>query len=98
VAYAIGFDVAKLIELEAVFVWERHRFANERYSIGGWIAGSRVSGTPEAIDRTQRSSARYFQRPDNDYVSYDPTRTSLGGVGALITFEKISGNWREAPG
>jgi hypothetical protein len=72
----------------------RHRFAGDRYSVSGWIAGSHVAGTPEAIDRTQRSSARYFQRPDHDYVTYDPTRTSLSGVGALIGFEKISGDWR----
>jgi len=72
----------------------RHRFLNERYSVSGWIAGSRVSGTPEALDRTQRASSRYFQRPDNDYVTYDPTRTSLTGGGALVTFDKISGDWR----
>jgi hypothetical protein len=72
----------------------RHRFAGNRYSFSGWIAGSHVAGTAEAIDRTQRSSARYFQRPDNDYVTYDPTRTSLTGVGALVGFEKISGDWR----
>jgi hypothetical protein len=70
----------------------RHRFLNQRYSLSGWVAGSRVSGSPEAIDRTQRSSARYFQRPDNDYVTYDPTRTSLSGFGALVGFEKISGD------
>ena len=29
----------------------------------------------------QTSSARYFQRPDNDHATYDPTRTSLGGHG-----------------
>jgi Domain of unknown function (DUF5916) len=72
----------------------RHRFANDGYSLSGWIAGSHVTGSPEAIDRTQRSSARYFQRPDNDYVTYNPTRTSLTGMGALIGLEKTSGNWR----
>lgn len=72
----------------------RHRFADNRYSLSGWVAGSYVAGTPEAIDRTQTSSARYFQRPDNDYVTYDPTRTGLSGLGALLGFEKISGDWR----
>jgi hypothetical protein len=70
----------------------RHRFADNRYALGGWVAGSHVAGSPEALERTQRSSARYFQRPDNDYVTYDPTRTSLAGAGALMTFEKLSGN------
>ena len=72
----------------------RHRFLDNRYSISGWVAGSQVSGTAGAIDRTQRSSARYFQRPDNDYVTYDPTRTSLRGGGAMMTLEKVSGDLR----
>jgi hypothetical protein len=76
----------------------RHRFLGERYSVSGWIAGSRVAGTAEALDRTQRASARYFQRPDNDYVTYDPARTSLAGAGALVSFDKISGNWRFSVG
>jgi hypothetical protein len=76
----------------------RHRFPGERYALAGWVAGSHVTGSPEAIDRTQRSSARYFQRPDNDHVTYDPTRTSLSGAGALVTFEKLSGNVRFAVG
>ena len=72
----------------------RHRFFNNGYSLTGWLAGSYVAGDAQAIDRTQRAPARYFQRPDNTHVTYDPTRTSLMGSGAMLTFEKISGDWR----
>jgi len=54
---------------------------------------SNVSGTKEAIDLTQRSSARYFQRPDNNYVNYDTSRTSLLGSGGRMQVMKLSGHW-----
>ena len=72
-----------------------HRFRDDTYHISGWVVGSHVRGSAEAIDETQRSSARYFQRPDNDYVTYDPTRTSLSGVSASMDFGKRGGgSWR----
>ena len=43
----------------------------------GW---GHVDGDAGAIDRVQRASARYLQRPDADYLSYDPFRTSMGGM------------------
>ncbi len=56
-------------------------------------------GSAEAIDSTQRSSARYFQRPDNGYVTYDPTRTSLAGLAGQLTLNKHGGgNWRFSAG
>lgn len=74
--------------------WE-HRFRNDTYSLRGWAAASNVSGSELAIELTQRSSARYFQRPDNDYTTFDPTRTSLNGFGGQMSFSKHSGgNWR----
>ena len=72
-----------------------HRFRHDTYSVNGWLVGTRVLGSPEAIDETQRSSARYFQRPDHDYVTYDPTRTSLSGFAGQFVFNKhAGGNWR----
>jgi hypothetical protein len=70
--------------------WE-HRFRRDTYRLRGWVAGSGVFGSAQAIDETQRSSARYYQRPDNDYVTYDPTRTSLGGFASQVEFGKIGG-------
>jgi hypothetical protein len=52
--------------------------------VSGYLAGSRVSGTSNVLRATQTSSARYYQRPDADYVELDPDRTSLTGhIGEL---------------
>ena len=56
-----------------------HTWGNRAWSLSGYLAGTRVSGTPGVILSTQRSSARYFQRPDADYLSVDEGRTSLTG-------------------
>jgi hypothetical protein len=56
-------------------------------------AFSNVKGTKEAIELTQKSSARYFQRPDNDYTKFDPGRTSLSGSGGRMQVMKMNGHW-----
>lgn len=56
-------------------------------------AFSLVEGSPEAITRTQKSSARYFQRPDKDYAILDTTRTSLSGSGGRMQITKMNGHW-----
>jgi hypothetical protein len=71
-----------------------HRFKDDAYAIEGYVVGSHVRGSAEAIEDTQRSSARYFQRPDADHVSLDPTRTSLSGFGGNVEVAKKKGNWR----
>ena len=58
-----------------------HYFGGRNWLFEANAAMSRLSGSATAIDDVQTSSARYFQRPDNDHVTYDPTRTSLGGHG-----------------
>ncbi len=75
----------------------RHRWNNGNFQITGFLVGSHVTGDTAAINRTQRSSARYLQRPDNDYAAYDPTRTSLSGYAAGFEFFKTGGgHWRYA--
>jgi hypothetical protein len=56
-------------------------------------AFSQVNGTENAIANTQESSARYFQREDNDYVNYDPTKTSLTGSGGRLQIIRQKGHW-----
>lgn len=56
-------------------------------------AFSQVNGTADAITRTQESSVRYFQRDDNDYVNYDPTKTSLIGSGGRFQVIRQKGHW-----
>jgi hypothetical protein len=67
------------------------RFKGGEYEVGMNLGVSRVSGDAAAIARIQRSSARYLQRPDADYVLYDPTRTSMGGMKAGVSAERTSG-------
>src|SRR5512143_2585782 len=52
---------------------------NRTWIVSGFLAGSRVAGTPQAIALTQRSSTHYLQRPDASHLTYDPARTSLAG-------------------
>ena len=75
----------------------RHKWQNGNYQLTAFMMGSHVTGDTAAINRTQRSSARYFQRPDNDHASYDPTRTSLSGyAGGIELFKTGGGHWRYA--
>jgi hypothetical protein len=75
----------------------RKRWQNGNYQLTTWLVGTHVNGDTAAINGTQRSSARYFQRPDNDHTDYDPTRTSLNGAGFGAEFFKMGGgHWRYA--
>ncbi len=69
------------------------RFADQTYEFGGFAGASLVQGDPAAILRLQRSSARYLQRPDADYVELDPTRDSLDGYTAGLRLGRIKGAW-----
>jgi hypothetical protein len=68
-----------------------HRWHNNEYFINGRVLGSYLEGSEEAIADAQTSSARYFQRPDADYVEYDPTKTSLSGYGTVIDGGRTGG-------
>jgi hypothetical protein len=69
------------------------RYMRGMYEVTGWVGGSRVEGDATAIARLQRSSAHYFQRPDQDHISYDPTRTSLTGTSASLRLDKNAGRF-----
>ena len=70
------------------------RLGDGAYEIRGRAAGSYVDGSEEAIARLQQFSSHYFQRPDADYVDYDPTRTSLSGWYGAAAVERTSArNW-----
>jgi hypothetical protein len=72
------------------------RLNDGEYEARLFAGGSYVDGDARAIDRLQRSSARYFHRPDADHLRYDPTRTSLAGVKAGGSIERRTGrhwNW-----
>lgn len=67
---------------------------NHTYHWYGAVSGSRATGDSLAIARLERSSARYFQRPDRREVLYNSAATSLGGYGAITRFAKQSGTWQ----
>ncbi len=64
----------------------QHNWKERTWYVAGNAEFSYVKGDEEAIINTQRSSARYFQRPDADYVSVDSSLTSLSGVGGTLKF------------
>lgn len=70
----------------------QHAWDGRAWTVSGFLAGSRVAGSESAIASAQRSSARYFQRPDDRSVELDAKRTSLGGrIGGVALSH--SGNW-----
>ena len=68
-----------------------HRFANRGWVTSGFLAGSHVTGSKEAIAATQLNSSHYYQRPDADYIELDPNRTSLDGHIGEIALQKNGG-------
>jgi len=84
----------------------RHQWANKSYFTSLKLIGSHINGDPAAIERLQLSSARYYQRPDADYIQLDTTLTTLSGHGGTFDIGMmgnsrwrwiIGGNWR-SPG
>ncbi|MBU1947077.1 MAG: hypothetical protein KJ927_00005, partial [Candidatus Eisenbacteria bacterium] len=67
-----------------------HKWNDRSYYISATALFSRVSGDESAVYYDQVSSARYYQRPDADYVSLDTTRTSLAGHAGSIRLGKRS--------
>ena len=73
---------------------------NQAYRLMGNVAVSSVMGDSLSIRRLQRSSARYFHRPDrvsggNGIFSdaYDAGATALRGYGGYLRLSKESGAW-----
>jgi len=76
-----------------------HRWRRDTYQIAVKLLGSIIKGDTLAIQKAQKSSARYFQRPDANHLHYDPRRTSLSGFAASWFLGKIGGgHWRWALG
>jgi hypothetical protein len=78
-----------------------HTWGGRQYTWMGSTLLSNVAGSPQAMARTQRSSARYFQRPDRDVTRdglfdtrYDPEATALRGYGMFTRVAKDAGKLR----
>ena len=69
------------------------RWDRGAYELRGWAGFSHLRGDTADINRVQRSPVHYFQRPDANYITYNPARTTLTGSDALLWFRKTKGNW-----
>jgi hypothetical protein len=86
-AEAVGFD------------WNM-QWKKRMYSLMGNFALTQVSGSEATLQRLQRSSARYFYRPDREHGgnglftdALDPTLTAMRGFGGYARLAKNSGDW-----
>jgi len=68
-------------------------WGNQTWAFDGFVTGSLVRGDAAAIARTQRTAARYYQRPDAEHFALDTTRTSLAGYNAVASLTKLAGGW-----
>lgn len=68
-----------------------HYWGNRNWALDASFATSILNGSTAAISRVQRSSARYYQRPDADNIEFDSTRTGLNGYAAQVAVTKVSG-------
>jgi hypothetical protein len=68
-----------------------HEWSSRTYRISGVFTTSYVQADAAAITRTQRTSTRYYQRPDASHLELDPTATSLTGYYGFIDLVKQAG-------
>ncbi len=67
-----------------------HNWKERTWYVNGNTEFSYISGKEEAMIAAQSSSARYYQRPDAEYLNFDSTRTSLAGCGGTFKFGRFS--------
>ena len=67
------------------------RFKGGQYEFRASGGGSFLNGSEQAVERRQRSSSHYAQRPDRDYARLDPTKTSMAGWSIQMNFDKTGG-------
>ncbi len=66
-------------------------WGDRTWGLDASLAASTIQGDPSAILLAQRSSARYYQRPDATALAVDSSRTTLGGHAAQIAITKLAG-------
>jgi hypothetical protein len=67
------------------------RFKGGQYEFRASGGGSFLNGSEKAVERWQRSSSHYAQRPDREYSPLDPTKTSMAGWSIQMNFDKTGG-------
>ncbi|MDO8677913.1 MAG: DUF5916 domain-containing protein [Acidobacteriota bacterium] len=67
------------------------RFKGGEYELRASAGGSFLNGSEKSVERWQRSSSHYAQRPDRNYSRLDPTLRSLAGWSTQVNFDKTGG-------
>ena len=67
------------------------RFNGGQYEFRASGGGSFLDGSEKSVERWQRSSSHYAQRPDRDYSPLDPTLTSMAGWSVQMNFDETGG-------
>ncbi|MDR2886945.1 MAG: DUF5916 domain-containing protein, partial [Bacteroidales bacterium] len=68
----------------------KHSWHQREWYVAGNAEMSSVAGGNEAMISTQRSSARYFHRPDARSFSVDSSATQLTGYGSTVKFGRTT--------
>lgn len=86
----------RLARQATVFGGDGHWFLNRGrdWVMTGSLAGSHVSGSPDALARLQQTSTHYFQRPDAPHVTLDRAATSMSGWSGQFDFNRNTGTLR----
>ena len=72
-----------------------HYWSDRTYYLDFRAVGSRVEGSPAAIEALQENSVHNYQRPDATHLGVDPEARHLEGTGGQLKAGKGSnGNWR----
>ena len=86
---------SELLGGDMLYTWDHHL-----YSFRANLALSTIEGDARVIAARERSSARYFQRPDRGTGSggflsnrYDTTATTMRGAGMYMRLAKDAGDW-----
>jgi len=69
-----------------------HNWDKRQWKLTGALSKSLIQGSRTVTKNAQQSSARYYQRPDADYLSLDTAANSLSGYSAKLGLNK-SGPW-----
>ena len=67
------------------------RFRGGQYQFRASGGGSFLNGSSKSVERWQRSSSHYAQRPDRTYSPLDPTKTTMAGWSVQMNFDKTGG-------
>jgi len=83
----------RLVRNAFVFGVDGWRFLDQdkTWVLTGWLGGTTVAGSREALTRLQTSPLHYFQRPDAGYLSVEKEATSLSGWAGRAVLNKQQG-------